>query len=160
AHRTSHRCRVAFRDRHRHHGRDHGAAAPAAGGAQVKFGSVPLHEAEGGIAVHSIRQNGVVLKKGTLIAKTEINPLHRAGIPELTVARLEPGDVPEDDAAGAIADALAGEGVHVDRAYTGRANLFAESAGVLMVDRAAIDALNRVDPAITFATLPAFAPVV
>src|SRR5207248_10430992 len=59
-----------------------------------------------------------------------------------------------------IAAAAAGDDVHVDRAFTGRANLSARSAGVLVVDRPAIDALNRVDPAITFATLPAFAPVV
>jgi molybdenum cofactor cytidylyltransferase len=126
----------------------------------MKFGAVPLHEAEGGIAVHSIRQGGVVLKKGTLIGKAEIAALADAGIAELTVARLEPGDMPEDAAAGEIAAAIAGEGVHVERAFTGRANLFARSAGVLVVERAAVDALNRVDPAITLATLPAFAPVV
>jgi molybdenum cofactor cytidylyltransferase len=126
----------------------------------MKFGPVPLNEAEGGIAVHSIRKAGMVLKKGTLIGKAEIAALAAAGIPELTVARLEPDDVPEDTAAGEIAAAIAGEGVHVERAFTGRANLFAESAGVLVVDRAAVDALNRVDPSITLATLPAFAPVV
>jgi len=126
----------------------------------MKFGPVPLSEAEGGISVHSIRQGGLVLKKGTLIGKAEIAALETAGIPELTVARLEPGDVPEDTAAGEIAAAIAGEGVHVERAFTGRSNLFAESAGVLVVDRAAVDALNRVDASITLATLPAFAPVV
>jgi len=126
----------------------------------MKFGAVPLQDAEGGIAVHSIRQGGVVLKKGTLIGKAEIAALTAAGIAQLTVARLEPGDVPEDVAAGDIAAAIAGEGVHVDRAFTGRANLFAQMPGVLVVDRDAIDALNRVDPAITLATLPAFAPVV
>jgi molybdenum cofactor cytidylyltransferase len=126
----------------------------------MKFGVVPLREAEGGIAVHSIRQGGVVLKKGTVIGKAEIAALVAAGIAELTVARLEPDDVPEDTAAGEIATAIAGEGVHVERAFTGRANLFAQSAGVLVVAREAIDALNRVDPAITLATLPAFAPVV
>jgi molybdenum cofactor cytidylyltransferase len=126
----------------------------------MKFGPVPLHEAEGGIAVHSIRKSGLVLKKGTRIGKAEIAALEAAGIPELTVARIEPGDVPEDTAAGEIAGAIAGEGVHVERAFTGRSNMFAESAGVLVVDRAAVDALNRVDDSITLATLPAFAPVV
>jgi molybdenum cofactor cytidylyltransferase len=126
----------------------------------MKFGPVPLREAEGGISVHSIRKAGLVLKKGTLIGKAEIAALEAAGIPELTVARLDPGDVPEDTAAGEIAAAIAGEGVHVERAFTGRSNLFAESAGVLVVDRAAVDALNRADDSITLATLPAFAPVV
>ena len=37
--------------------------------------------------------------------------------------------------------------------FTGRANLFAERPGVLVVDRPASIALNDVDPAITFATL-------
>ena len=76
------------------------------------------------------------------------------------MARLEPGDVSEDVAAAEIAKAVAGEGVHVDRAFTGRANLFAQAAGVLVVDKDAIDRLNRVDEAITLATLPAFKPVV
>src|SRR6185295_13728820 len=86
--------------------------------------------------------------------------LEAANISEIVVARLEPGDVGEDIAAAEIAAAVAGEGVHVDRAFTGRANLFAEEAGVLVVDKAAVDALNAVDPAITFATLNAYAPVV
>jgi molybdenum cofactor cytidylyltransferase len=126
----------------------------------MRFGPVPPGEAEGAIAVHSIRKDGLVLRKGTVIAPADIAALKAAGIAELVVARLEDGDVPEDVAAADIAAALAGEGVHVDRAFTGRANLFAQDAGVLVVDRAAIDVLNRVDPAITLATLPAFAPVV
>jgi molybdenum cofactor cytidylyltransferase len=76
------------------------------------------------------------------------------------VARVEAGDVSEDQAAAEIAKAVAGEGVRTDRAFTGRANLFAESAGVLVVERDAIDKLNRIDEAITFATLPAYKPVV
>src|SRR3954471_5849729 len=126
----------------------------------MKFGAVTPCEAEGAISVHSIRKDGMVLKKGTLIGKSEIAALETARISEIVVARLEPGDISEDIAAAEIAAAVAGEGVHVDRAFTGRANLFAESAGVLVVDRAGVDALNDVDPAITFATLEAYAPVV
>src|SRR5262250_3968587 len=126
----------------------------------MKFGAVPVAEAEGSVAVHSIRQSGLVLKKGTLIGKAEIAALKTAGITEIVVARIEPGDVSEDAAAAGIAAAIAGEGVHVERAFTGRCNLVAESAGVLVVDRTAVDALNRVDDSITLATLPAFAPVV
>jgi len=117
-------------------------------------------EALGAIAVHSIRKGDLVLKKGTRIGEAEAAALQAAGIDEIVVARIEPGDVSEDEAAADIAAAVAGEGVRVDRAFTGRANLFAEAAGVLLLDRAAIDRLNRVDPAITVATLPAFAPVV
>jgi molybdenum cofactor cytidylyltransferase len=126
----------------------------------MKFGAVAPKDARGATAVHSIRQGGLVLKKGTLIGPAEVAALEAAGITDLVVARLEPGDVGEDVAAAEIAGAVAGAGVHVDRAFTGRANLFAEFAGVLVLDKDAIDRLNRIDEAITFATLPAYKPVV
>ncbi len=126
----------------------------------MKFGAVAPQEALGATAVHTIRQGALVLKKGTLIGPAEVTALQSAGIGDIVVARLEAGDVSEDVAAAEIAKAVAGEGVHIDRAFTGRANLFAQNAGVLVVDKAAIDQLNRVDEAITFATLPAYKPVV
>jgi molybdenum cofactor cytidylyltransferase len=126
----------------------------------MKFGAVPPASAVGAIAVHSIRTDGLVLKKGTVIGPSEAAALARAGIAELVVAQIEPGDIAEDVAAGDIAAAVAGPGVRVNGAFTGRANLFAEQAGVLVVDREATNRLNRVDPAITFATLAAFAPVI
>lgn len=126
----------------------------------MKFGPVPPAEAEGAIVVHTIRRDGLVLKKGTVVGAAEIAALRAAGIAAVTVARLEPGDVPEDTAAAEIAAAAAGPGIRVDRAFTGRANMFAAAAGVLVVDRAGVDCLNAVDPDITFATLQAYAPVV
>jgi molybdenum cofactor cytidylyltransferase len=91
-----------------------------------------------------------------VIDAAAIAALVAAGIGHVTIARLEEGDIGEDAAAGLLAAALAGEGLRVDRPFTGRANLHAEAAGVLVVDRAGIDALNRVDEAVTLATLPAF----
>src|SRR5882757_1660173 len=126
----------------------------------MKFGPVPPRDAEGATAVHTIRQGSLVLKKGTLVGPAEVAALEAAGIKDLVVARLEPGDVSEDKAAAEIAKAVAGPGAHVDRAFTGRANLFAQAPGILVVDKEAIDRLNRVDEAITFATLAAFKPVV
>ena len=126
----------------------------------MKFGAVAPSEAVGATAVHTIRQGPLVLKKGTLIGPIEAAALDAAGIKDIVVARLEVGDVSEDVAAAEIATAVAGEGVQVDRAFTGRANLFARTAGVLVVDKEAIDHLNRADEAITLATLPAYKPVV
>jgi len=126
----------------------------------MKFGAVPIADALGATAVHSIRQGDFVLKKGTLIGAAEIAALKAAGVKEITVARLEPGDITEDQAAADIAAAIKGEGARADRAFTGRCNLFAERAGVLVVDKDAIDALNRIDEAITVATLSAYKPVV
>ena len=126
----------------------------------MKFGPVPVGEADGGVAVHSIRKGALVLKKGTVIGAADIAALQAAGIADVVIARLEPGDVSEDEAAADIAAAVAGEGVRVDRAFTGRANHFAESAGVLVVNKDGIDCLNLIDESVTFATLPAFKPVV
>ncbi len=126
----------------------------------MKFGPVAPDDARGATAVHSIRQGDLVLKKGTLIGPAEIAALKAAGVKEIVVARLEPGDVTEDQAAADIAAAAAGSGLRPDRAFTGRCNLFAEAAGVLVVDKDAIDRLNRIDEAVTIATLPAFKPVV
>ncbi len=126
----------------------------------MKFGAVAPKQALGGTAVHSIRQGELVLKKGTLIGPAEVAALEAAGIKDIVVAQLETGDVSEDVAAADIAKKVAGPGVHIDRAFTGRANLFAETAGVLVIGKDAVDRLNRVDEAITFATLPAFKAVV
>ena len=126
----------------------------------MKFGAVPPAQALGGTAVHSIRQGGLVLKKGTLIGSKEVAALDAAGVKEIVVVRLEAGDVSEDQAAADIASAVKGEGMRADRAFTGRCNLFAERAGVLVVDKGSIDRLNRIDEAVTLATLPAFKPVV
>ena len=125
----------------------------------MKFGTVSLEEAEGAIAAHSIRHRSGVVKKGTRLDATLIARLSAEGVGEVVAARLEPGDVHEDEAARRVAETLCGENVCLDEAGTGRCNLYAERAGLLVVDRAAVDALNRLDPGLTVATLAAFAPV-
>src|SRR5260370_9101811 len=151
---------VAVRDRGRDHGRDHRAAAAPERSRGMKFGPASPMEGIGGVTVHTLRQGSLVLKKGTTIGAAEVEALTRAGVKEIVVVRLEHGDVSEDVAAASIAQAVAGDGVNVERAFTGRANLFAARAGVLVVDRAKVDRINGVDEAITFATLAADKPVV
>jgi len=126
----------------------------------MKFGPTSPADAIGGVTVHTLRQGSLVLKKGTTIGAAEVEALKKAGVAEIVVVRLEEGDVSEDVAAASIAQAVAGDGVNVERAFTGRSNLFAARAGVMVVDRAAVDRINGVDEAITFATLSAFKPVV
>lgn len=126
----------------------------------MKFGPVKPDDAVGGVTVHAIRQGSLVLKKGIVIGFAEVAALKQAGVKEIVVARLDKGDVSEDEAAASVAVAVAGQGVNVERAFTGRANLFASEAGVLVVDRDSVDRINRVDEAVTFATLPAFKAVV
>src|SRR5947207_14795461 len=126
----------------------------------MKFGPASPADAVGGVTVHTLRQGSLVLKKGTTIGPAEVESLQRAGVKEIVVVRLEAGEVSEDAAAAAIAQAVAGDGIQVERAFTGRANLFTDRAGVLVVDRAKVDRINGVDEAITFATLAAYKPVV
>ncbi|MEZ0219896.1 MAG: 4-diphosphocytidyl-2C-methyl-D-erythritol kinase, partial [Tardiphaga sp.] len=126
----------------------------------MKFGPASPADALGGVTVHTLRQGSLVLKKGTTIGPDEVAALTGAGVKDVVVVRLEEGDVSEDVAAASIAQAVAGEGVNVERAFTGRANLFAGAPGVLVVDRAIVDRINAVDEAITFATLAAYKPVV
>jgi molybdenum cofactor cytidylyltransferase len=122
------------------------------------FGEVPVLEAEGAILVHSLRFGKTALKKGRVLTAADLAAI-ADGFDEITVVRLEPGDVREDPAASTIAAAAAGIGITGAAAFTGRANLFAETKGVLVFDRDRLDRLNLVDEAVTLGTLPLYAVV-
>jgi len=125
----------------------------------MRFGTVPLGEAEGAILVHSVRAGGRLIKKGRVLAREDLAQLAEGQISRVTVARLEPGDVAEDIAATRVARALAGAELRLGAAFTGRINLYAQKAGVVMLDRAKLDALNLIDESVTAATLPPYAMV-
>jgi molybdenum cofactor cytidylyltransferase len=126
----------------------------------LKFGPVPVEEAVGSVVAHAVRREGLVLKKGELVDAARVGALKAAGVAEIIVARLESGDISEDEAAERLARALAGENLRVEKPFTGRSNLFAETAGVLMLDVPALDRVNEIDERVTIATLPAFRAVV
>jgi len=126
----------------------------------VKFGPVPVAESVGALAAHTVRAGDAVVKKGHRITQGDAARLAAAGIESVVAVRLDPDDVGEDEAARRLAEALAGGGLTVERPFTGRANLFATQAGVLVIDKGAIDRLNGIDEAITAATLPPYKPVV
>lgn len=126
----------------------------------MKFGPVPVAQAAGCIAAHSVRGGTVIVRKGAAITDGDVARLTEAGLAELIAVRLEAGDIGENEAATRLAAALAGRGVVTEAAFTGRVNLFAAAAGVLTIDAGAIDGLNQVDEAITVATLPRMKPVV
>ena len=126
----------------------------------MKFGQVPVEAAVGALAAHSVRAGDMVVKKGTLVTAEIALRLKHAGVESLIAARFEPGDIAEDEAAFRLAHVLAGSKVAVEAPFTGRSNLYAEAAGVLLIDVEAIHGLNAVDEAMTAATLPAYKPVV
>jgi molybdenum cofactor cytidylyltransferase len=125
----------------------------------MRFGEIALAEAEGAILAHSTKAGSRTLKKGRRLDAADIAALRDAGIARVVAARLEPGDVPEDEAATRLARAAAGQNVSVAEAFTGRVNLFAETRGLLQVDRKKLDALNLVDESVTIATLEPWAVV-
>ncbi len=120
----------------------------------MKFGLIPIAEAEGSILAHSLKGASGPHKKGTVLDKEAISDLSRAGHQDITVARLEAGDLHEDIAATRIAEAVAGEGLRLTSATTGRVNLYATHAGLVLIDIPALNALNAIDPMITIATVP------
>jgi molybdenum cofactor cytidylyltransferase len=125
----------------------------------MKFGPAPVARARGAISAHAVRVGETRLRKGQVIGPAEQAALQAAGVESVIVAELEPGDVAEDEAATTLARAIGGAHLRLDPPFTGRVNLFAETAGLLRVARGRIDAVNCVDDAITVATLPEFAPV-
>ncbi len=125
----------------------------------MKFGEVPLEGAEGCILVHAAMAGQDKIKKGTRLTATHVASLRSAGISRVIVAKLEPEDICEDEAATRLSIAICGKYIRCASAATGRVNIYAEENGVFIVDKASIDRLNRMDPGITLATLPAFSSV-
>ncbi len=125
----------------------------------MKFGPVPVGESCGALVAHGVQTDGLVLKKGDRITAHHVETLHRAGVASIVVAALEDGDIDENVAARHLAEAVTGSGLRIERAFTGRANIFACGNGVLEVDAVAVDRLNAVDERLTLATLPPFRAV-
>lgn len=120
----------------------------------MRFGAVPLAEAQGAILAHSVAVATGRLRKGKRLTAADLEALAQAGLSDVTVARLDPGDIDEDHAAARLADAVAGAGLSVTQAATGRVNIHAQGAGIIQVNQSAVEALNLVDPMITLATVP------
>ncbi len=126
----------------------------------MKFGPLKPKDAKNGILAHSLKlPTGTRLRKGAMIDDEMIGQLSEAGIESVTVAMPQQGDVLEDAAATLIAQQLSVPNVKIEEAATGRVNIFAVSDRIFRTSAAIINAINAVDPTITIATLPDYAPV-
>lgn len=125
----------------------------------MKFGEVPLAEAHGALLAHSVVLGGRRIPKGTPVDAPLVGAAAAAGLGQLWVAQLEPGDVPEAEAATAIGAALAGAGVEARPPVHGRVNLHARHDGLFCVDAGAIAQANAVGEALGIATLAPDTPV-
>ena len=141
----------------------------------MRFGPTPLRDAEDAILAHGFRLPQRVLKKGQRLSADDVTALREAGYDSVVTARLDPGDVAENDAARELAETLAsgasgaaggsgdgpapGTGLVTGTAFTGRCNLLAAVRGVLTVDEEGVAAVNAVGEELTLATLPAMTVV-
>jgi molybdenum cofactor cytidylyltransferase len=125
----------------------------------MQFGDIPVEDAAGAILAHTLRVGTTRYRKGRVLSAEDISALSHAGFRSVVAARLEPGDVVEDEAAARIAKACAGAGLHVAAAFTGRANLYAETSGLAVIDPDRVNKLNAIDESITLATLAPYARV-
>ncbi len=125
----------------------------------MKFGEIPVDEAVGAVLAHSLKAGERILRKGRVLGAEDIAALKSVGRRTIVAARLEPGDIDENAAAAELARPLAGRHVSLAPPFTGRVNLFAQVAGLLVFDRTRIDRFNLVDETITLATIEPYAVV-
>ncbi|MEO9575945.1 MAG: molybdopterin-binding protein [Tateyamaria sp.] len=122
------------------------------------FGPVPVAEAEGAILAHSVTSASGRIAKGTVLTKTHVAALAKAGHAEVTVARLDAGDIEENQAAEQLARSIvldpSAQHVRISAAGAGRVNLYATCPGVAAIASDKISAINVIDPMITVATVP------
>lgn len=119
----------------------------------MKFGEVPVATALGAVLAHSVSHANGVFKKGRVLSAVDVEALVASGVLKIFVARLGADDITENDAARAISGKIAGPGVMAQEPFTGRANIYAQQRGLVVVDNFHINAVNRVHESITLATL-------
>lgn len=119
----------------------------------MKFGEFPVASAEGLMLAHAVKLPERTLHKGHRVSPADIEALNSAGIASITAARIEDGDLSEDEAARQLAAAIAPDHLRFSEAATGRVNVYAAADGLFVADRDVVDRVNRIDPAITLACL-------
>ncbi|MEQ1942794.1 molybdopterin-binding/glycosyltransferase family 2 protein [Mesorhizobium sp. VNQ89] len=125
----------------------------------MRFGPVPLAEAEGALLAHAVAVGGKSFRKAHCLTAEDVAFMREAGVAEVVAAVLSSEDIDEDAAATRIVAAMRFDGIEAKPASTGRVNLYARQAGLFAVDKALVDRLNVLDPSITLATIAAYKPV-
>ena len=83
------------------------------------FGPTSLDDALGAVLAHTQRLPGRMIRKGAVLDAGAIAALRESGIAQVIAARLEPGDVAENEAAGRLAAALGAPGLSAGRVMPG-----------------------------------------
>ncbi len=120
----------------------------------MRFGPVLLAEAQGSVLAHSLHLPGRSLRKGLVLSSEDIRFIGDAGLTQVVVARLGDSDIEENTAALRVAEGLLSDGLEATAPFAGRVNILARDAGLVRVEATVIGTINRIDEAVTVATLP------
>ena len=126
----------------------------------MKFGPVPLDQAEGRILGHNVAgpDGKRLLRKGKALRREDLESLRGLGRRTVYVAELEPGDVEENVAAERIARAALGPGLRLSGPSTGRVNLVSTVLGVFRFAGERLRVVNASE-GVTIASLASHAVV-
>lgn len=116
--------------------------------------TLPTSQILGHILRHNLfdSQGRKLLPKGRRLSSKDLSVIHELGLEQLSVAILEAGDIDEDLAANRLAELVTGAGLRHTGPVHSRVNLLAEYDGVVRVNIAALEAINRIE-GLTIATL-------
>jgi hypothetical protein len=111
--------------------------------------TVAVQQAVGTVLAHDITEirkgefKGAAFRKGHVIRQEDVCHLQRLGKEHLFVLRIAEDEMHEDDAAGAVATALMGEGVEIKgEPREGKITIVAARDGLLKVDADTLTAFN------------------
>lgn len=119
----------------------------------MDFFKVAVQDAVGDILAHTIKLDKKSLKKGSILTQSDCDYLKGCSVTDITVARLQDGDIHEDTAAAKVANSITNNFISVTSAFTGRCNLVSLGEGVFKVNRSVINCINNVHESVTLATL-------
>lgn len=114
--------------------------------------TVPVHDAVGMVLSHDITEinartgfKGSRFRRGHVISETDVSVLLDLGKEHIYVLDISDGQMHEDDAALAMASALAGDNIrYLPEPREGRINLIAGVNGLLKIDVGALERFNSV----------------
>jgi hypothetical protein len=86
-----------------------------------------------------------LLLKGRRLKAQDLELVRRAGVSELHVVLMDPGDVHEDEAASRLAALVAGPGIAVVGPVESQMRLSADTNGILQIDVDRLNALNAIE---------------
>lgn len=116
---------------------------------QIVPGRRPPDGLVGGVLTRDLVVGGLRWSKGRRLSAADLDALRSDSLPvadPVTVLVLEQGDMHEDEAALALAEAASGSGVSARGPAQSRVDLVASVDGVLHVRTANLQRVNRVDP--------------